>query len=90
MQDHPELTSPLAITFLEEQSTEPEDTTPAPETSTFDDILESLDIGEAQAAEQKAIDEMVRAKLNSINELEWTTDLDELGRGRDLGAPKSK
>ena len=47
-----ELTSPLAIAFLEEQSTEPEETTPAPEASTLEDILESLDIGEAQATEQ--------------------------------------
>ena len=79
MQENPELTSLLAINFLEEQSTEPEETTPAPETSTLEDILESLDISEGQVAEQKAIDKMVRVTLNSIDELEWTTNLDELG-----------
>ena len=73
MQDNPELTSPLAD-ILEEQSTEPEETTPAPP-----DILHSLDIGEAQAAEQKAIDEMFRETFNSIDALEWTNDIDELG-----------
>ena len=79
MQDKSEVTSPLAITFLEEQSTEPEDTTPAPEASTLEDILENLDIGEAQATEKAAIDKVVSATLASIDELDWPTDLDELG-----------
>ena len=45
----------------------------------MEDILENLDIGEAQATEKAAIDKVVSATLASIDELDWPTDLDELG-----------
>ena len=86
MQDNPELTTPLAITFLEEQPTEPEETTPAPETASLEDILDRLDIGEAQAAEQKANDEMFLETLNSLDALEWTNDIDELGEAETVSS----
>ena len=76
MQDNPELTTPLAITF---QPTEPEETNPEQVTASLEDILNSLDISEAQAAEQKVIDEMFRETLNSLDAIELTNDIEELG-----------
>ena len=76
------MTTTLAITF---QPTEPEETNPEPVTASLEDILYSLDISEAQgrseaqAAEQKVIDEMFRDTLNSLDAIEWTNDIDELG-----------
>ena len=61
------MTTTLAITF---QPTEPEETNPEPETTSLEDILDSLDFSEAQAAEQKVIDEMFRDTLNSLYAIE--------------------
>ena len=65
--------------FFETEPTEPEETNPEPVTASLEDILYSLDISEAQAAEQKVIDEMFRDTLNSLDAIEWTNDIDELG-----------
>ena len=80
LQDNPEMTPTLAITY---QPTEPEEANPEPVTDTIEDILHSLDISEAQGrseaqeAEQKVIDEKFLDTLNSLDAIEWTKD--ELG-----------
>ena len=68
------MTPMLSIAY---QPTEPEETNPEPVTDTIEDILHSLDISEAQEAEQQAIDEIFLDTLNSLDAIEWTKD--ELG-----------
>ena len=60
---------PLAITFLEELATVPEDQTTAPEDPKLSDIIELLEIDEDQVKEQFAIDAAVTATLGSINDM---------------------
>ena len=69
LQDNPEMTTTLAITY---QPTEPEETNPEPVTASIEDILHSLDISEAQGrskaqpAEQKVIKSLGSLSLHGL------------------------